>query len=162
MSNVVAFLLGVGVMSLFTIAAVTFAESGKDVPAIICMGPVFWVYLAIGYPATWAVKKVRLWWFRRNFVKAKVFHDEQFHGDMVYVHKNVVDLFYTKEDNHPAAYVVFEGDCSNAKSTPYKLESCISAKGLLYKGDRNSWKADWIAGCVRPYSDLYFKISHGG
>lgn len=163
MSNVIAFFAGMTLMSALAIAAMHFDSAGQDIPCFLCMGPVAWVFFLIGTPVTKIYKAVTLHYFKHNFIRCRFYLKEGYSEDTWYIHKDVVELFYHQGENHDERCITEETDCMNARSIPYHFERCINKNGWMFKPNASDhWMREAALSCIRPYTDLYWKIEHGG
>ena len=158
----IGFILGMCVMSAGAIAAVNLSDTHHWKLTAFCLGPLCWIYLVIGYPIVQTIRKVKLWYFRHNFIRCRFYIKDGHSEDTWYIHKDVVELFYHKGENHDERCITEEADCMSAKSIPYKWSKCISKHGWMYSADRHDqWEIKAALSTIRPYTDLYRKIEQG-
>lgn len=152
----IGFILGVCLMSLSAIFAIIMAEDGKDTAAIILAGPVMWVWIIVGRTAYAIYKKTALYLIRKNYLRYQIY-DHGHLNDTYYIHRNVADFFYTKDENHNDYYVVFISDCANVKSLPFKQRK-VTPRGI---GRKYHLTENYLCKYIRPYTSLYRKMYHG-
>lgn len=167
MSIIIAFIAGVCVMSISAIIAVSLSDTTHDYLTAFFVGPVMWVYLAIGIPTVKIYKAIRLYDFKKHYVRVSLFQldkngNKAFSGETWYIHKDLVEWFYHEGENHDNAFIRVDGDCSSAKSYPYKFERTINKNGFRYFADaRDRYHKNLALARIRPYTDLYKKIEYG-
>jgi hypothetical protein len=150
------FILGFCTMSVFTLLALYALDTGKKNLLMVLAGPAMWLWIMVAKTGYTIYKTIALAIFRNNYLCYRTYVKGNLH-DTYYIHKNVADFFYTKEDNHDNYYAIFIKDCKDAKSLPFKQRK-VTPRGV---GRHYRTTEQFLANSIRPYTEFYNRMAYG-